>query len=283
LDPVTLTLVVSAAAGATGGAAGKIVEKTIDIGGRWLGSYYERHQPEVQAAAAANASDFLEKLAERVDLLEKEAGATGSERISTAQDDPDFAALLHDSLLASARTTSEEKHALLARLVSERLRYSTESLVALTVPLAAEALPRLTRPQLRFLGLSTLVQGIRPIPFRAPTGDLSGNWFVNWLNAHLAPYHPFPSLKGIHLDHLESLSCAKHQAFIGRELRSMLESRAIEPFQWPYEDFAESALGKELVEIWNSMQKITLTSTGMLIGVYVHDELTKMRTVIEWD
>lgn len=282
VDPVTVTLALGAASGAAGGAAGAIVKKVLEAGGGWLSTYFDEHEPAVQAAASINASDFLDRLASRVTALEGEPqDAATTERIKAALNDPDFAGLLRDSLISSARTTSDEKHEILARVVSERLRYDGDSLVGLTVPLAAEAVGRLTSKQLRYLGVTTLVTGIRPTPF-PPVPARTDDWYGDWLRMHLAPYHPLPSLLSMDFRHLESTGCARQLAFVGLDLANALKDRAREPFDWPFDDFVKDGLGRELRTIWSDMQRLTLTTAGTLIGIYVHDRMTNMRTRIDW-
>lgn len=281
-DPVTIAVI----AAGVGGTAGKLVEKTWDAGAHWLAEYFSDHNPEAQQQASRNALGYLNELAQRVDALEKEAEDTPeANRIEDAQNDPDFAALLRESLLAGARTNDSEKHALLGRLVSERLRFAKDSLVSLTVPLAAAAVPRLTKDQLRFLGLATLVDGIRPTPFAARPDDPGQTWYTSWLEVHLTHYHPMPILQGTHLTHLQSLSCATSMRFMSKDLKKTLTTRAIEPFDWDFDNFTSSTrVGPELVACWRtSLQHVVLTNTGQLVGIYVHDELTRMRTRINWD
>src|ERR1019366_4549330 len=83
-----------------------------------------------------------------------------------------------------------------------------------------------------------------------------------------------------HIIHLEALSCVKHISFSANDLKALLANKNQGVFDW--DDFATSDLGKYILQMWNKpnvgLTGITLTSVGMLVGVYVSDLLTKTRT-----
>src|SRR5688572_2093176 len=125
-DPLSVVLI----AGAAGGAAGKFIEKTYDAGERWLTSYYKDHQESLQRQAKENSNAFLEKLARKVQQLENEC-STNSEVINGALGDPHFGALIQKALISSAQTKSDEKHSVLAQLVSNRMKSESDSAYAM--------------------------------------------------------------------------------------------------------------------------------------------------------
>jgi len=283
MEPLSIVAI----SAAVGGAAGKLVEKAWDSGERWLASYFKDHHPKAQETARENSLKFLSDLAQRVHQLEEDAKDNDriKRQIESALGDPDFSALLKDALIASSRTGNEDKHKILARIVSERLRCQSEGLVALTSTLACDAVKYLTPKQMRFLGITTFVYSIRPSPF-PPTipPEEFAQWYVKWLTRFLSLHLPIESLTHLDFTHLESVSCIKYEPFIGRDLRKILSPSAEAGYDWPFDDFIQNnPFGKQLYELWkNGMQQTALTTRGQLIGIYVHDELTKTKTMINW-
>ena len=282
MEPLTIAII----SAAVGGTAGKLIEKTWDSGEKWLASYFMDHHPKAQQKAKQNSLEFLNDLAQRVDQLEEETKEDNKikGRIKTALEDPDFSALLKDALISSSRTDNEEKHKVLSRIVSERLRFQSEELVALTSTLACNAIKHLTPKQMRFLGLTTFIYFIRlePFPPAIPPQEF-GEWYIDYLTISLLKHFPVKPLILHDIRHLESVACIKHEPLIGRDLKAVLTRLAEAQYEWPFDDFIKNKLGKQLKELWDKvMQQVTLTTAGQLIGVYVHDEIASTRTVINW-
>lgn len=154
-DPVSLV----ALGAAVGGAAGKFVEKAWDSGERWLQERFGSHAAETQQLARENAADFVVKLAKRVADVE-----AGVQNVQARGHDrhPQFSAFLQDSLIASAETDDPLKHDLLADLVATRLTASAETIFSLSAPLAAGAIRRCTRNQLKTAAVRSLIEDITP-------------------------------------------------------------------------------------------------------------------------
>jgi hypothetical protein len=74
-------------------------------------------------------------------------------RIRTAMDKPDFAFCFKGALLQAARTDSGDKHAILARLVTERLANDGDSLLPIVVQQACECMGLLTSSHICILAL----------------------------------------------------------------------------------------------------------------------------------
>ncbi len=282
MEPLTIVAICAA----VGGATGKLTEKAWDCGEKWLAGFFKNHHPKAIEKANQNSLCFLNDLAQRVHQLEEEAKEEHDikQRIEYALEDPDFSALLKDALIISARTDNEDKHKILARIVSERLRCQSEGLVALTSTLACDAIKHLTPEQIKFLGITTFVYRIRPYPFPpAIPPHQFGQWYINWLIGMLSLYFPVEPMTRLDFNHLESVSCTKYESFLGRDLKKVL-SPAEPSYDWNFDHFIQNnPFGKQLHELWkNGMQQNTLTTTGELIGIYVNDELTKKRTIIDW-
>jgi len=283
MDPVSI----AAISAAVGGSAGKLVEKAWGVGEKWLDSYFKDHQPAAQEAARENALDFLNELAGRVHQLEEAArnDQQVTAHIESALADPDFSALLKESLIGSSRTQDHDKHRLLARIVSERLRSEPEQMVALCSSLACHAVQHLTPKQIEFLGIATFALLIRPNPFPPPLPPHDfGRWYEQWLTAHISPYLPLSPVSNVDLAHLESASCIRWESFISRDLKKSLSPPEDSGYDWAFDDFVENTdAGKGLLELWEKqIKRTTLTTAGQLIGIYVHDDKTGTTTAITW-
>lgn len=278
MEPLSLIAI----GAAVGGAAGKFVEKAWDSGEKWIQSYFKDHKELAQKKAIENTIDFLNELAKRVKLLE-ESKQIPKDKIETAQDHPDFSAMLQKALLTSAQTENKDKHIILARLVSERLKSEPESILALGSKMACDAISYATVNQLMILGLAVNFYVIRPNPY-PPAGVNETNfqdWLDNWLIVRLKPYQSI-KYKSIDIIHLESLSCLKVNTFIRRGLNDMFKK---DNLTYDFEKMKEIQLKNTMKEIWkDGLEKIDLTTVGQIIGVSVSDLLTNTNTsFIGWD
>lgn len=276
VDPVTIAV--------GGGVGAKLVEKAWEKGEQWLADYYEDHGDAVQEQARENAGEFLLALAGKVDELEEKMETEGElkERIESALRDPDFAKLVQDSILTAARTDEEVKHELLAQMVSKRLQHDTEDLVARATVLACDAVRALDRDQLMYLGLAAQTYHMHPLEIPEEEVDA---YFLDWLQTGFQPYLEVTPLSPIEIAHLESASCLSFRSFVSRNLRDLLTPPPPETDkeEWPVEEFLEETQeGQHLQEIWGQLQKITLTSTGDVIGVAVTEWLTGEEVVFLW-
>lgn len=273
---------------AVGGAAGKIVERVWDSGENWLRHYFKGHHQSAQDKAKLNSLEFLNFLAYRVQALEEQSHENENfkNKVLTTMDNPQFSNLLQKALLASAKTDNEVKHKILARVVSERLSYDSEELVSLTSELACDAIQYLTPVQLKFLGLSTFILGVKPIMTRNLSKIELSTKYLHWVDHILSFYSPIDPLQVMDFLHMESVSCLRYDIFITKELKKVLSSRA--PFlnedDILYDDFIKNSnYGKELKKIWEQgMKNVTLSTSGLLIGTYVHNEVTNSGTEIAW-
>ena len=271
-DPLSLI----AASAAIGGAAGKFVEKAWDSGDKWISSYFENHQEQAKQKAATNSLEFLNDLAIRIKTLE-ETNQVSKERIVESQEQPDFSVILQKALLSAAQTESRDKHQLLSRLVSERIKSKPESLMALASKMAVDAISYTTSNQLKILGL------VSNILYISPDQNLSEQQYTGWLEARLGP---FIGTEASNLDyiHLESLSCLKFESFITRDLNQSLNGKVKTAFN--YDMFKATPLGIYLVDVWENknMKSTQLTSVGQIIGVLVSDQLTNSTTNMQgWE
>jgi len=261
---------------AIGGAAGKFVEKSWDTGEKWLSSFFKNHQQKAKDKAYENSKSFLNELAKRVEELEKKE-VVDSKQIEEAQDHPDFSVILQKAILSSSQTDDKGKHLLLARLVSERLKAKSDSVLSLASKMACDAISFATKQQLDLLGLITNVFYIQP------SNPLSEQDYSVWLLTRLSNYM---NLKITNLDylHLEAISCLKFEPVLSKgDLITLLSKKNAGIFN--KNEFANHLIGKSLSSLWkeNKMSSISLTSVGQIIGVYVSDMYTNGKTnFVDW-
>jgi len=84
MDPMTQLIVSSA----IGGAAGSFIKEISSNGVKWLLELVTAQSPEMQAAAKKNMENFVTRLAERVERLEKEIPTDKSEIFKTSLKKP---------------------------------------------------------------------------------------------------------------------------------------------------------------------------------------------------
>jgi hypothetical protein len=123
-DPISTIII----AGAAGGGASKLVEKAWESGEKWLATFFKDHHARAVEKAKDNSKDFLNKLTEKVAQLE-ERQQVDRAMIDRALEEPSFGVILQKALIGSSQTESEEKHELLAKLVTMKLVAPQESWV----------------------------------------------------------------------------------------------------------------------------------------------------------
>lgn len=272
---------------AVGGAAGKFVEKAWDSGEKWLQNYLKDHKEKAKENAEINSKDFLKELADKIKILE-ETKAVSKDKIENAQDHPDFSILLQKALLTSAQSDSKEKHILLARLVSERLASEPETTFSLASKMAVDAIAYTNINQLKILGIMINLMYVRPLPWppQGMTKDIFQDFMTNWINVSFKPYDNL-IVKPMDLNHLESLSCIRYEMIISRQIKEIFSVNKSEDFKFDFDKFKSvSSIGVKIEKIWNEgqLQRISLTSTGQLIGIFTSDLLSATKTDISnWD
>lgn len=267
---------------AVGGAAGKFVEKVWDSGEKWIQSYFKDHKEVAQQKATDNTMDFLNELAQRVKQLE-DSNQISKDKIETAQDHPDFSVMLQKALLSSAQTESKDKHQILARLVSERLKLEPESILALGSKMACDAIPFVTVNQLYILGLAADIFGIRPKPF--PPAGINEINFQNYMNEYLSQklkHYEEIEFKTIDMLHLESLSCLKVNLYPELEINEVLTK---DNLIYDFEKMNDIQLRDKINKIWNDgLRQVILTTVGQIIGASVSDLLNNSLTSFDrWE
>lgn len=279
-----MELIVTAVAS---GAAGSLAKETITSGLQWLKDKFAHHNKQAQKKAAENANDFLNELMPMIKKLEENSDFL-RKRIETAMSQPDFSALMQQALISAAQTESKEKHILLAQVVSERLRESSDSLLALASQMAVEAISHITSNQLKILGFYYTLEHMRfPAPQNALSHELLRVLQREWLELMLSPYKDLQFTR-LDLMHLDALGClgARHGMILSPGLRGMLIAATDMYFEAEYEQFAQTELVLHLRELFETqnLNGTSLKSTGSLIGMYVADQLANRPTdIAKWE
>ncbi len=260
---------IAAVAGAFGGVAGKVAEKTWDSAEKWLSARFGSHAPAVRVKAGANAAQFVQLLAERVRVLE-EASELSAATVECAVQHPQFSAMLHDALLNAAQTDDSSKHGLLADIVAVRLAADAESTVALASPLAVTAVSRATPRQLHLLGLICVVGEIRPKRLGSEVH------FRQWLTAVLKPFQHFQFYK-IDALHLAALAATTFDPTSQRSLSAILNFKGV-LLLINLVTFETVPGFLELQGNWDEgLAGVQLTSVGSIIGGLVFNQLSGAR------
>jgi|CXWL01.1.fsa_nt_gi hypothetical protein len=272
---------------ALGAGAGQIVRGAWDIGKSWIEEYFRKRHPEARARAEANTAVFLGDLAQRVNTLESEADDDEGlkDRFANALSDPDFAIVLQEAIVGSARTSVPEKHELLSRLVTERLRHGADDIVSLAVAGAVEVVPRLSTRMTKFLALTIAIYELRPVAFKpeALTDPSAPAAYREFFDQLLARHLPVPDLSRPELLHLEAQGCLSQLEIISRNLKKTLTPAWAGDFDWGFEDWSLSnPTGVQVAAAWTKLQHIQLTGSGKIIGIFTFDSMSGMKTRIDW-
>ena len=278
IDPVTTALI----AGIAGSASKKFIDEAWDSGKGWLDEYFFKYQPEAQEKAKENALDFLVELGNRIQTLEEksEEDSVITLQISSALSDPDFSKLLQNALISSARTSSKDKHQLMADVVSDRLIAKPESLKALVSSMIVDVIPHLSSKHLLLLGLITTVKW-RIYPIKIPE-IINADFWSNILIESVLPFLPEDNLDQMDIIHLQSVSCISRSVGSSNIKKHILPPKEFS-IEWDPEVFLkETNVGAQLGQLWaDGLKHVFLTSLGGLIGVYVHDRISGSKTDIK--
>ncbi len=277
VDPVSIALVA-----AIGGAAGKFAEKALSLSAKWLAERFKGHLAKAKEQAQQNTLDFIEKLAQRVKILE-EQNKQNKKIIDKSLSQPDFSILLQKAVISSAQTKDEQKHEFLARLVADRLTKESDSLFSLTSQIACDAIPKLNINQMKILGVLATIFFIRPKPF-PPTNEPqqeAGNSWSKWLEDKLS-FSQDVNPNIMDLLHLESLSCIRWEPFLERELEDLINFPKDSGMIFVHISFLQTEVGKKIFQLWKAgLGGAFPTAVGILIGIYVSDMLLNTTTSLD--
>lgn len=283
MEPIT-TLIISSA---VGGAAGGFVKELASNGVTWLVNLVSAHSPEVQRQAKQNTERFLDRLANRVERLEKELPTEKERVFHDALSHPSSAMLISDAMRGAATTDSEDRHELLAELIAQRLSSGADDMVALAGQSACVIVNSLSIRQIRLLAVLVSLQSIRPSNPQTLVSENNAKVFAtDWWAQNLIPLmddFDFKTITQIDLDHLNALGCIRIS--IGsKNLINLLSSNVTKnKIQFTEDDLKDTKWYGPLKEKFGEgIANCTLTSTGTLIGVLRRDAKLKTKTLINW-
>jgi hypothetical protein len=291
IEPLTLAAMSGAVSGFIGGCINPFVSRTTGYGARWLSDRYSGHPREAIETAQGNAVNFYGQVNICLDGLQQIKGF--EDKKNQALTDPDYTTLFQEAVLGAARTNSEQKHRLLARLVTDRLTAEPDSLRNLAAHMACNAVPQLSNTHLKLLGALYVIHhhsppsGMLRLPYDERI-DVGTRWFLT----EIAPFIPIGEITDLDLAHLTAVSCI---TYVPQLIHSGIGGSS-EPGCWnlaivvrnklvPLEELyrlstpvmepriEQDQNGIYLMNVWenSNMRKASLTPAGSLIGLYVRD------------
>lgn len=260
-DPLSII----ALGAAVGGAAGKLAEKTWDSGQRWLQERFGSHSQAVQEKARQNASRFIQHLAHRIEILEKDA-ALQEKKLQEVYTEPQVSALLQKSLLNAAQTDDAIKHILLAELVAARLTNQTETTFSLASQLASDAIAHSTKRQLQLMALCCFIHEVRL------KWQLSVPEYRLWIQHYFNPFEDF-EFNDKDAWHLVAIACASYDPACERSLSMLFQMKGV-GHVYEEKDFSDLVEFECLEMQWNmGLAGVFLTSVGSIVGGLAFDHL----------
>jgi len=257
-DPISLI----AAGAAVGGLASKVMEKAWDSGERWLREKFSSHSVEAQEKAQENAGNFVLKLSVRMAEHEN-IHAFKQEKIFDTLRQPQFSSLLQQTILNAAKTSEDDKHDLLARLVAARLASDAETTFSLASDLASDAIARSTRRQLELMALCCFISEIQPKYPIATAAD-----YHYWLDVQLREFENF-EFSEKDAWHLVAIACASYDPMSTRTLAGALLLKAGHHLvgELHDDDFSHIPIIDMLQVSWDfGLGGVRLTSVGSIVG-----------------
>ncbi len=256
------------------GAAGNLIAEVGKRGSEWLIEKYRSHNPAVQKQAQTNANNFIYRLAQRVDRLEKELPVSQQSLINQAFEHPGTSLLIQKSLITAAATDNEVRHELLTELIAQRLTADPEDNIALAGSAACEVIGALSSRQIKILGVMARLYDIVPLETPEFTNqDEYDQYLISYWSSLSNLSQGLENMTGFDLRHLEGLSCVRI-IFGQTNITNLLKK----PFP---SNFSPTIKKFELLEWWSRIQHIMkigvsqaqLSSVGLLIGV-LNNEIT---------
>ena len=267
------------------------MSRAINTGLEWISDKYRGHPKHAIEAAQRNSFNFFGHVNIRLEGLKGIEGF--EEKTRQALADPDFTCLFQQAVLGAARINSDEKHKLLANLITNRLNAKPDSMNSLAAYMACNAVPQLSNLHLRLLGALYIIRRY-PIPSYIEKMsyderiDIGTKWFLN----EIAHFIPIGKITDLDFAHLTATSCI---TFVPQMIHPGIGG-GLEPGYWrlsvavrdkffskdeifdlPHNikmpRIDQDNIGKDLLSSWENsdMKKASLTSAGCLIGMYVQD------------
>lgn len=270
-----------------GGFVGGFIEPLVSHGISWVSERYRGHPKEAKKSAHRNAVNFYGQVNICLGELQQIEGEGFEEKKEQALADPDYTSLIQEAVLGAARTNSEQKHRLLARLVTDRLIAEPDSLGNLAAHMACKAIPQLSNTHLKLLGVLYI---IRQCPIPLYMKDLPDDERIDigekWFLSEISRFYPIGDINELDLAHLTAVSCI---TYVPQLFHSGVGG-SFEPGCWNLPRVVRDKLcaheepkidhdqiGKYLLNVWDnsSIRKSSLTPAGSLIGMLARDAVSQ--------
>lgn len=269
--------------------------------------------------ADARVNEFDPMLSESCERQAQQAIERGIPVVDPVEslNDPDKFHAFREAVTSVTRTSSADRRRLLADALAIRLQLSSESERALISNIAIELMPRLSQSHLELLGLLAVLFALRPsvarelaatrerfreldysvnphlrgdgmdaahlarvAEYRAMAGQRSKMMKV--YEAELSSYIGFYRLDDISslntISHLSSVGCLQVERGVFRKLDRVLGTEGYRTA------FLSSAAFRPLRDLWEeTLQHLTITPVGLLIGVLVHDQRAHTTFLEAWE
>jgi hypothetical protein len=249
----------------------------------WIIDQYKGHPEDAITAAQNNAVNFFGQVNICLEGQQQIQGAEDKTKLALA--DPDYTSLFQEAVLGAALTNSEQKHKILARLVTDRLIAEPDTLRTLAAHMACSAVPQLSPPHLRFLGLMAVIYVMDTPAHLKATEEVKGfdsydtriKKGLEWLSEELAPLLPIGDMAEYDYAHLAAVSCIAYGQANHDLLNVMIWSFSTKGGSRSI--IEQTDIGKTLLQYWDQdmVCNAFLTPAGALIGAYAHDALTSDR------
>jgi|GEM_PF-2589695 len=244
---------------------------------KWVSAKFHGHPQKAIDAALSNFNGFSGQVNICLGGMQQIEGF--EEKKEQALADPDYTSLFQEAALGAARINSEQKHKLLARLVTDRLVAEPESLRILAAHLACNAVPQLSPKHLQFLGVMAVFYEMKvPEGIRDTSDEETFKNGLGWLSKELQPLMPFETLGTLDYTHLAAVSCIT----FGHNLDISILKRRFSTRSYSRAWIEQSEFGQELIRAWKEgLHTAILTPAGALIGMYVQETIPTER--LKWN
>lgn len=276
------------------GAAGAFMQSLAESGAKWLIEALSAQMPAALEKAHSNARNYMDRLAIRLEALERDVPAIKDWISNGAFEDPSLNTLFRKALVNAANTNLDERHEILAELIVQRLQSEEDDLVALAGGAACDVVCMLSKNHISWLAALNFIHYVRPITSANFKSDEEGIHF--WRNFYIINLNILLSdlqvLSHPDIAHMAATNCLNLYPNLGEvdfDLASLLFSskRLMGISNIPTGLFRNLLKEQEwynlLSATWdNGLRLTTLTSVGMIIGVIYSDIRTGRTTKLQW-
>lgn len=290
MEPLSIVTI----SASVGGVSGKLVEKIWELAEKIIKDRYKNHSKEVINNGSDNCLRFVQYLANRLEELKSSVEEIGNRQlIFESFKSPQLAIIIENALIGSTETSIDEKHKIFARIVADRLLSGSETLESLTCDLACNAARHLTQKQLHYLGIVSFLNHnrITIVPYSIPN-KMRAEWYVDYLKVNISYYLPLDLLNEYDYLHLVSLSCLNFPEEIDYQKDFFISGDYFgfdtmdlnqEEYKINKRFFADFYNNDPICEQINKhIRYHNLTTIGLLLGTYVHDEISNNYTKLKW-